>query len=138
MYKPNPFGLDLISFMYFILGIINIFSGCISLIFLQLILIDLSGLSRLFVHLSFIHSEILLILLGIFQITLSYGLAETKIWAFLLALIESTANIITAAYFLFPVNNLTVMSIMRLIINMIIIVYLICRFPHKKYGADHK
>ena len=134
--KPNPIGLDLISFAYFILGIINIFLGFSIFTSIHPILIDLSGFSRLLRHLSIVYSGASLIILGLLQIAISYGLSETKVWAFILALTESTANMIATVYTLLSAGDSAEASIIWLIINMIITVYLICRFPRKKREVE--
>ena len=125
-------GITLISLVYFFIGILNIAVSMSIFTLLHPFLLDFSLTSRLLQYLPIFYTGIFYLLSGMLQMAISYGLCEMKTWAFITAIAEASANSIILTLTLYPLNNNSLIGAARLIINTIIAVYLICKFPRKR------
>lgn len=111
--SERPIGISILSIIYMIQGIVGLIIS---------ILLAIGFIPPL------THIGIALMPLSILQIAIAIGLWHMKAWAFILAMLKTTLDIITSTASTSIVTTPLPSSI-SLILNIIILIYLIIRFP---------
>ena len=109
----RPIGVSIISVIYEIRGIIGLLGG-------TALSLPLPSSFNIFTIIG---------VSSLIQILVAYGLWEMKPWAFILAILIELGYIISSLTNALPFMPSLSLGILSLILNMIIIIYLIIRFP---------
>jgi len=126
----RPLGVSIIAIFYIIAGVLSLIGGILFVFAIQLLQFETTGISVIFlplIQIPFSIIGIVYIALSALQLIIGVGLLKMKPWAFVLAILITLFNIVPSVMTLpaaLPTTN-----IIGLIINILIILYLIIRFP---------
>jgi len=126
----RPLGVSVIAILYIIAGILSLIGGILFVFAIQLLQFETTGMSVIFlplIQIPFSIIGIVYIALSALQLITGIGLLKMKTWAFILAILITLFNTVSSVMTL-PAALPTI-NIIGLIINILIILYLIIRFP---------
>jgi len=126
----RPLGVSIIAILYIIAGILSLIGGILFVFAIQLLQFETTGISVIFlplIQIPFSLIGIVYIALSALQLVTGIGLLKMKPWAFILAILIALFNMVPSVM-MFPAA-LSTINIIGLIINILIISYLIIRFP---------
>ena len=126
----RPLGVSIIAILYIIAGILSLIGGILFVFAIQLLQFETTGISVIFlplIQIPFSLIGIVYIALSALQLVTGIGLLKMKPWAFILAILIALFNMVPSVMML-PAA-LSTINIIGLIINILIISYLIIRFP---------
>jgi len=126
----RPLGVSIIAILYIIAGILSLIGGILFVFAIQLLPFETTGISAIFLPLIQIPLSligIVYIAFSILQLIIGVGLLKMKTWAFILAILIVLFNTVSSVMTL-PAA-LSTINIIGLIINILIMLYLIMRFP---------
>jgi len=126
----RPLGVSIIAILYIIAGILSLIGGILFVFAIQLLPFETTGISAVFLPLIQIPLSligIVYIAFSILQLIIGVGLLKMKTWAFILAILIVLFNTVSSVMTL-PAA-LSTINIIGLIINILIMLYLIMRFP---------
>ena len=128
--SERPLGVLIIAIFYIIAGVLSLIGSILFVFAIQLLQFETTGISAIFlplIQIPFSIIGIVYIALSILQLITGVGLLKMKTWAFVLAILITLFNIMTSII-TFPAALPTI-NIIGFIINILIILYLIMKFP---------
>ena len=126
----RPLGVSIIAILYIIAGILSLIAGILFVFAIQLLQFETTGISVIFlplIQIPFSLIGIIYIAFSALQLITGIGLLKMKSWAFILAILIALFNTVPSVITL-PAALPTI-NIIGLIVNILIISYLIMRFP---------